>query len=372
MSLHRSRRYACKLLDSIKRHSRPGEGPIAASLLERCIDLYLTSTASKAVALSQADPKRAISPDLFERAERLDVMASFRGSVPWRFEPRKSGPPRCVVSLPWELSAAHWLAAELIYAQIEPGAHIFDWRGRGRDRAALTLAHLMQNHGQHVLLADVRQCFASVNIDAIAALNILPLELIRNALDYRQLRFRRYDPPAGVPIGIEDVEQMAPRGLLEGSAASNPLLATFFNDLPSHLDESVAALVISDNIAIVAPSEETCSKAEEDLGRYFAGHLAGPFFLTKERFLPGESCEWLGYAFERRADGTVCIEHSGTNWSKAMRKVFRHPNLRSWGDAEKITAELLNGFPAASQQYRETLFMIVSDELAAVKRGVGG
>jgi len=318
--------------------------------------------------MADADPKLALDERLFERASRLDVFRPFRGCVPWRYEPRKSGPPRAVVSLPIALNTSHHMAAELIYARVDAAQHIFHWRGRGRDRLARTLAHLMQHFGQHVLLADVRRCFASANIDAIAALDLLPPELIRNALDHRSLRFRRY----GDPIGVEETEQTVPQGLLEGSAASNPLAAALFNDLAGHVGKRVVPLMFGDNIAIVAATKEACSSAEENLGRYFADHFAGPFSLTSDYFGPRERFDFLGYSFNPETDGTVCIHHSTANWAKMMRKLCHEMNLVAFSSPDEALAKLLNGFPALSDEYRENLLALVTDEFETAHRMLSG
>ncbi len=360
--LSSARRHHRDMLRLIRRRSQ-GRGAISTALLSSAIRGFLASPACKAVALAKADPTRAVTEHLFQRAEALDALGRFKRKIPWRYEARKSGPPRCVVDLPWELNAVHRLAAEILYAVVEPGPHIYHWRGTGRDHLALRLAHLLRTFGQHVILADVRQCFASVNVEPLTYLNPLPPELFRNALDYRRLRFRRF---AGIPEGMEDGEETVPRGLLEGSAASNPLLATLFNDLPSHLDERVEALLFGDNIAIVASSEGARGHAEENLVRYFAEHFAGPFSLSIDRFEPKQSFEWLGYSFDY-VGSEVSIHFGTANWLKALGRLRERSGQLTTRNLEQITQDLLRGFPAISPDNKEVLLLVVADHLASLR-----
>jgi hypothetical protein len=329
---------------------------------------FLSSVPAKAAALCSLIPTLERAPErAFLLAERIDAVAPPSSVIPWRFKERRSGSLRIVCNFPLAFRLSHLLALKLIRAQVSPAEHIFGWPRRGRDRAVFAIAEALRTHGSHVLIADVRRCFENVRVDALYELDLLPSELIRNALDFRSLSFRRYGEiprqPNGSNYGSEELERTGPRGLMEGSRPSDALIAVLFNDLPSHFSRSVRLFVNGDNIVAVAASTEAISHAEEALVRYMAGHRAGPFNLRLERATARSGFEWLGYRIGETSSGHVEIEHSDEHWCKA-RRVFEELASDAEACPQSLLTEVLSGFPAVTDGYRAQLCELAIDELA--------
>lgn len=251
------------------------------------------------------------------------------------------------------------MAKEMIEAQYEPGAHIYDWKGRGTARCIIQLISAMDMENSWVLLADVRDCYDSVNFDAIYSFGVLPEIFIRANMDARTRRFRRkacqhmagnveHQEDAICPLCAYTAEPVVWRGLMQGSAASNALLAMLFDDLPSHLPRGLQTFVSADNIAIVAPTMEACREAQFALDRYMSDHRAGPLSLSVDHFGQARSgFEWLGYSVRWTARGWS-IRHSSNNLFRAIRRMVCREGEDIIVDTGERLQELLSGFPALS------------------------
>lgn len=107
----------------------------------------------------------------------------------WRVEKKRSGEYRVICDLPQVLRVRHLMIREALSALFRPHGHIFDIKGVGRDRLARSVKAAMEEGFTHAYVADVRNCFPSVNPDAFELLP-LPAQVIRYSLDYRNLNFR--------------------------------------------------------------------------------------------------------------------------------------------------------------------------------------
>jgi hypothetical protein len=370
MTPARARRKASKLLQQVSRFAELAETePFLRAAVLATRNRYLASVPAKAAVLCSLLPQLEQRPDaLFAIAEQLNAISPRPQPIRWRFKERRSGSLRIVCNFPIAYRVSHRLALNVIRAQVIPPAHIFGWHGRGRDRAVEAVANALRTHGSHVLVADVRRCFEHVEMDAIYDLDLLPSELIRNALDYRSLTFRRYgEIPRqrnGLPYGREELERTGPRGLMEGSGPSDALIAVLFDDLPSHFSERLRLFVYGDNIVAVAASAEAISHAEQTLARYMAGHRAGSFFLRTEQTAAADGFEFLGYRIWAPSPGNVEVEQSDANWCKALRKLEEQAGDHVAFDPEMLAADVLQGFPALTTEYRELLCELAADELA--------
>lgn len=377
MTPTRARKTASKLLKQLSRFARLSEGePFLRAAVHATRERYLASVPAKAAVLCSLVPSLEQRPEtLFRLAKRLNVLSPRPRPIGWRFKERRSGSLRIVCNFPLEYRVSHLLALNLIRAQVEPRGHIFGWRGRGRDRAVAAIAHALRTHGQCVLVADVRKCFEHVAVDVLYDLDLLPSELIRNALDCRSLTFRRYgDVPRqrnGMPYGREELERTGPRGLMEGSGPSDALIAVLFDDVASHFDEDVRLFVVGDNIVAVAPTAEAIRHARETLARYMVEHRAGPFFLRYEQTTASEGFDFLGYRLGLSSSGEVQVEHSDANWNKAMGKLEEQVSRCGECDPDQLASEALQGFPAVTDEYRAMLREMAAEELAWAKQRLG-
>lgn len=108
--------------------------------------------------------------------------------ISWHKKRKATGGTRPVCALPPDLKAAHYMIADALKAQFTPRAHIYGVTGRSRDDAARDLKDA-QNAGLNYLAKlDIVDCFQSINPDSLYQLP-LPKEVIRRALDTRNMRF---------------------------------------------------------------------------------------------------------------------------------------------------------------------------------------
>lgn len=243
-----------------------------------------------------------------------------------RSKEKPCGGHRSVCRLPSELKMWHLLSKKLLTALHSPGEHAGDWLGRGRDDQIRKLAAAIVDPKQHVVVADIRSAFSSVNFDALYDLLPLPTELVARALDPRRhnvvISGRRPNGDSIIPHSGAD--KMAPvTGILEGSPASNAIFSVLLDDLPDHVIEGITCFTYCDNIILVAPDRERALEAKQALAEYLNGHPAGPFYLRADSYVADviEGFDYLGYriAFDP-VGGSTRVDLSNRNWIKLQKR----------------------------------------------------
>ena len=143
---------------------------------------------------------------------------------------------RLVCSPSWPLRVAQLLGKDVLAHAHVPAGQVADWPGRG------PLYHLRRiiadlERGNVVLLADVRNCFQSVQPDAVYGLGCLPSDLTASCFDVRRIRLRAPSRNSS-PIGYT-FERTGRHGLLSGGSASSLMWAMMIDDLPGALPAGV-------------------------------------------------------------------------------------------------------------------------------------
>lgn len=208
---------------------------------------------------------------------------------------------------------------------------------------------------QWVVIADVRRAFPTFNPSAIYELHSLPENLVRRAIDSRNLNFTggmRSNPIWGEDTSMCDDLEMDPTGLLEGSPASNAIFSVFLNDLPDHLSEAVRPFVYCDNIVLVCPSEACAEQAASSLVRYFSDHRAGPFEVTSECKPVWHGFDHLGYSITHNS-GVTRLGLSARNWEKL------HQRIRRKGQDEVEPLEWLHASFSALYDYEFAPYLVM-------------
>jgi hypothetical protein len=281
--------------------------------------------------------------------------------VEWHNKPRLTSGYRKICRFSPIEKMWHVLANDLIQAMHEARPHIGDWRGRGRDHQMGQLLAAIHSPWQAVVVADIRRAFSTVNIDAIYDLPYLPEQLIRRAIDYRTHQFVRRDRSDEASQGdmalFDDLE-VAPRGLMEGSPASNAIFSVLLNDLPDHVGEEIQCFVYCDNVILLAPSVLHARRAENALVRYVTGHRAGPFEVRSEVQPITRPFDHLGYS--------VCLEASAVrvglslaNWQRFGHKL-EDTTLRP----AEATEWMRRSFTRLTEPDLSTLLQVADDEAA--------
>ena len=357
-------RFKRRMLEAISLHAAITT-PITAGLLERERLRLLTSSKSKAATMLQLTPITSLTvPAMLSAADGMDLLSPCREVIPWHLVEKASSGLRKVVCPPLRIRVGQALALDLLRAQFTPGGHIFNWRGRGCPRHVAAIKECLETYGQYVIIADIRECHASVNVDALYNYEFLPSELIRYSLDHRQLSFGRLGAASSNDdvglYSVPDREQADPRGLLEGGAASDALLALLLNDLPDHLPRNSRAFVFSDNIVVVSTSASASTRALNALVRYLTEHPGGPFSIRSQSCHARDGFEHTGYQFQAASDGTVDIALSHSNALRSVTRLmqsFRPLSTQALSqiDPRALAREILTAYPALGSSDREML-----------------
>ncbi|WP_162238957.1 reverse transcriptase domain-containing protein [Methylobacterium sp. Leaf85] len=319
-------------------------------------------------------------------AQRIDPFKPCGASVFWWRIPKAKGGFRRLCRLPTVLYAASLMVKDVLETSFTPGPHLSDIKGQGRDREARRIAEALQQGYEFVYLADVTSCFDSVNLDALSQLP-LPKVVIRNVLDTRTMdlrhaphRERRYAQEHGVSYPYDDhtIERNGPRGLMQGSPASNVIISWFFNDLPGVLQTECVPFLLADDVLVVAEGVEDCREIEKTLTGYFAGHRAGPFVLSGGITTIGDGFERAGYGFRRRGlnEQDVVIEPSLANYGRILEAAENGQLTdKEKGRVEPIAGKQalnarLSGFSAMSDldSFRDEVTAGMRHDLRAAQR----
>lgn len=334
-------------------------------LAHRLTRAYLASNSARVLATRKTELASLLAyaglPAAFDDIIQLSALVnpfSLHGEpVRWRFHPKRSGRGyRTVCTLPWRLKAAHYLIGDVLHARLTPGDHIFDWRRRGRDREAWQIQAALEQGFEWCFVGDLTNCFQSVKTDALYDILPLPAAVIEHCLDYRHLTFAYGHSN---DVHRHDAREWdGPRGLLQGSPASNIVLAWLFNDLPSAMPPGCAPFLISDNVLVAAHSEQECRAIEQHLSGYFAGHPAGPFTLTGKISSLDDEIEHVGYAYSRGENGVIITPaHDGHERMMARFLAALREDLSMARDeplrALRCLQEALSGYRAWSPDDRQ-------------------
>lgn len=254
-------------------------------------------------------------------AKRLNAFGPCSEPVRWWRSPKtRPGADgtvrhRIVCDLPLMLYASHLIIRNVLEQQFVPGDHIWDIKGRGRDKEAEAIQAAMEQGYRYAFVGDLTDAFPSVDPEALKTLP-LPRAVIRRALDHRNLNYR-HDlkrerraqadaPPRMSPVSQEESThgnmpgRNGPRGLLQGSPASNLILASLLNDLPGALPAGCKPFLLADDVLVLTHTDEECRRVETALSLYLEGHHAGPFALVTK---------FIGHI------GTIGFDRAGYNYS---------------------------------------------------------
>lgn len=346
-----------KLLDLVERRAQLRGAIRPADDLVHVINMFFSSLYAQEAYLYEIRRDRfdlEVANHHFQGRHAVRASRDYRRSrslpIEWFPKPRSSGGYRKVCKFSDVDSMWHRMAADLIHAQLSPGAHIGDWRRRGRDRQVNALRSAMNHPQQCVVIADINHCFESLNFDAVYQLPYLPEGFVRKVLDHRQQTFRMRTEDTRHRYGRylsmdECVIEEAPSGLMEGSPASNAIFSALMDDLPSHLDDRIQPFVYCDNIILLAPNLALAQQANVSLVQYLTGHRAGPFECSPVVQSVCRPFDHLGYQLRLEPSGRVNVTLSASNFLKLARKIEVENR-----DVLEVVRWLYSSFPQCSPQ----------------------
>lgn len=398
-----ARRHSKALLAQVshraKHLAQHPECTFSKPLLESASRMYLSSAHAKAFQLqwingSVRDGKFTPQPfgDAFEAAKDIDLFRPYKGEINfYELRNKNNGKLRQVVRLPSTLKLSHRMADALIKEQFCPGRHIYNWKGKGTARLLHDMIGAFELGFAHVLLADVNNCYDSIDFKAVYDLKLFPNDFVAAQLDLRQMKFRRNacEHLAGevgerakvcslcslAGIAEPDGQPRFKINLVQGSPASNALLAVLFDDLPRHLPEGILCFIFGDNIALLAKNEVGLVAAKEALVNYYRHHVAGRLSLKfLYEGLARSGFEHLGYRVGLR-EGHWTVGHSDANFYRMMHRIVARFPVKMGAeeyhgqqyaitrdDALSVFGEFTSGFPALTTDRQAEVFEFLMDE----------
>lgn len=270
---------------------------------------YLSSDDARLSAALRALGGEPVESAARELCANVNAWGRQYEPIPWYRKPKRNGGYRPLNILPPRLKAVHYMSADGLKAQFTPSAGMFGVAGTSRDGAARAL-NAAQNEGlTYLAKIDIIDCFQSISPESLYQLP-LPKEVIRRALDTRNLMFRELCPRTDVGDSprlygptVTPQSEGGPRGLMQGSPASNIILAWLLRGLPAPDDARV--LIYTDNIAVAARDPDRCRAIVVSLVGSLHDCPAGPLHLCDPVFAsPGtDPLEFLSYEFDPERSG---------------------------------------------------------------------
>ncbi|MGA0615653.1 reverse transcriptase domain-containing protein [Paracoccus sp. KR1-242] len=280
--------------------------------------------------------------------------------VLWFSKPKRVGGSRPICILPPNLKAVHYMIAAVIDAHMPRDGSLYGIPGTSRDGAARALKTLQNSGFSHLAKADIKDCFQSIDPDSLYQLP-LPTEVIRRTLDHRSLTFTRTSDAnarrSGASFGYSrgsyvSCNPSGPQGLMQGSPASNIILAWLLGGIPR--EDDVAVLLCFDNIAVAGRTAEDTRAMMDTLADFFRRCPAGPLELRDCEYFSGigDPLDFLGYSFDPAKEDPVVSPLSLGNLERSLcvaeeEYQTQRPVLPSaiW----HLLRDARSGFPAAAQ-----------------------
>lgn len=300
--------------------------------LRRLIHSYFKDKNVKVSVLAKAGIRMPSTTGWLTEALLFDPFSPFPEPVYWWPEPKRSHGYRLVCDPPPAIRAAHYMIGDVIAAQTDLPPFIFNVKGKGRDGLARQLLEKLEQGFTCWRTYDVRDCYQSVDPGAIYQLK-LPRRIINNALDMNNLNLQRVAGKGTTRSGspyrdtiVDAAVESGPSGLMQGSPASNLILAFLLQTMPQPIVGDGYLFLYGDDLIVVARTQDACDRVEQSLCEFFAQPWLGPLPLQRKAAGIGGAFEFLGYEFRLDATaGNWAIDLSRRNWDELAR--IRHDTL---------------------------------------------
>lgn len=346
---------------------------------------YFKNSKVRISALSKAGVQQPSIQHWEREARMFDPFSPSIEVITWWHQPKPSGGHRVVCALPPFLKATHNMIADIIAAQLGDPGPVYNLKGRNRDMLVENLLTKLASGFDHYRVYDIRDCFQSVSPSALQQLKI-PKRIINYGLNLDNLHFRERgsnDTPTftGASSGNSphmDIVDYGPTGIMQGSPASNLILAYLLQTLPKPEHDAGHEFLFGDDLIVVAKDEATCCGVDQKLTAFLGQPELGPFHLSRKFSGHQGTFEYLGYEFRHNAiTASWEIFLSQSNWEKIRRRWVKtltsHLHKFPLGLTPDINIKpmrsMLNGFPALPNQNAivEMLVQTGPDELELSK-----
>lgn len=331
---------------------------------------YFENEANRAAYLYEAGLRFPNTRDWETEVAYFQPLEPLRHAVDWWRSPKSNGGYRYVCDLSAHMKAAHLMVADVIRAQMEIPCFVYnvkrsDYRADGTGRNALVnkLLEKLRAGYAHYRVFDVRDCFGSINPEAIERLP-LPWRIYENTLKLNNLHLRHdivreqrhSDDTTGRGIIIDAGGASGPEGLLQGSPSSNVALAYLLQDLPQPCPQDGCILLYGDDLIALSRTATIAERVDQTVTQFFEQPNLGPLHLHRRTAGHGGHFEYLGYEFIfSEVTGDWHVGLSARNWDKLTRarndEALRHWPMYGSGVDFHIRRRMmrsLSGHPALS------------------------
>ena len=352
--------------------------------LRKEVHAFFKDKRVKMSALHKAGERHPNSIGWEAAAKMLDPFTPFPEPVNWFPLPKRKGGFRHACDLAKPLKAAHYMIADVIRAQTPNPPKIYNLPGKGRETLVSDLLATLATGCNAFRIWDARDCFSSVNPDVLFKLP-LPRRIIENALiitnQELQLVAKCNDMEnSGIQhdaATIGNIQGNGPTGLMQGSPASNLILAYLLRGIPQPDHKDWDVFLYTDDLILVGRADEVLDRVEKRLTEFFGQERLGPFTLVPKAAGRGGWFEYLGYEFRHDpyrandANGGWCVDLPQGKWDEFAKDVRREALAfyrinPPWADfdIEGLFARKLTGYPSLTDPEiaAETLLTAVPDQ----------
>lgn len=268
--------------------------------------------------------------DSLKPFEPLDHVIDF-----WR-HPKAPNGFRIVCDLSDYMNAAHRIVADMVRAQMHVPGFVYNIiptgnvsRRTGRNGLMTDLLSHLRQGFTHYRIYDVRDCFNNVSAGALVPPN-LPIQwrLYDNTLNLQNLSFRHdvlreQKHFAGITSYRDIITAegaSGPEGLLQGSPASNVVLAYILQNIPQPAPQDGCILLFGDDLIVLSRTRATVDRVDQNLVDFFGQPTLGPLQLLQRASGHLGCFEYLGYevSYSEAADDWH-VGLNAKNWSKLER-----------------------------------------------------
>lgn len=294
----------------------------ARSTIERN---YLDFGPARILAAFRVLPAKATRRQVLALAREMQPVARQTRRNNWHLRPKNGGGFRKICSLSPHLKAVHYLIADLLQRFCCFPDFNFSTPSTGLHKAMWRVQEALEGGYTHCYVGDVRSCFDSVRAENLYSLLPLTEELVRYNLQPELLRFRYVRRHQGVPNSAGHSNSDEPSGLLQGSPASNMILAVMFDRMVEIVEHRDAVVCLyADNVFLAARSADELEATIVALRSYLGNHPGGSFDLRDDwRPEPGQPFEFLGYEVSPLECGRAIILPTEKSFDKVVDKMER-------------------------------------------------
>lgn len=229
----------------------------------------LRSYSAKLVCLVRSTKKtERRTVEWFEQAASdLRVWEDCGEPVNARAEPKSSGDGfRVICKFGPKRTALQTLCADMLEALFGVDPTNYLAKGRGPDRAADHLTRLIEESGyRFFVLADIKDFFPSVQLEALASIFDLPKVMIERCAHIGTNVPLRPHPIPSNTIDHRALDRAARRGLPQGSRASGVIAGLLLGRALRQIASADRVMSYGDDIAIAARSESEANALRKAL-----------------------------------------------------------------------------------------------------------